>query len=155
MTAWEVGTGQRPFVGLTMGQLIKKVFVKEERPSTADFEDGLKQLVESCWAPEPDDRPTFEEIKEVRPARERAPNGPKARKNECATHGGLPPSRFVGGASLGRRPCASMHANTNFRSRRNSRSSCHYHTASRCPAVFSSRRDPASLIRSFARRLKR
>ena len=53
MTAWEVGTGQRPFENLTMGQLIKKVFVKEERPSTADFEDGLKQpstaMVWSAW----------------------------------------------------------------------------------------------------------
>jgi hypothetical protein len=82
MTAWEVGTGQRPFEGLTMGQLIKKVFVKEERPSTADFEDGLKQLVESCWAPEPDDRPTFEEIKEVRPARERSERTERTERTE-------------------------------------------------------------------------
>ena len=68
---WEIWTGKVPFEGLKMSQLIRKVCDKGERPSTDGFDEGMKGLVEKCWAQNPDERPNFEEIKEVRVRRAR------------------------------------------------------------------------------------
>ena len=72
MTAWEIFSGDVPYEGFKPSQLLKTVCVKQERPSTEGFEIGTKKLLEACWAHEPDDRSTFEEVKEVRPAGERS-----------------------------------------------------------------------------------
>ncbi|GMI27431.1 hypothetical protein TeGR_g679, partial [Tetraparma gracilis] len=65
VSLWEISTGKVPFEGLKMSQLIRKVCDKGERPSTDGFDEGMKKLVEKCWARDPDERPNFEEIKEV------------------------------------------------------------------------------------------
>ena len=70
MTAWEIFSGDVPYEGFKPSQLIKTVCVKQERPSTEGFEIGTKKLLEACWAHEPDDRSTFEEVKKVRLASE-------------------------------------------------------------------------------------
>ena len=68
---WEIWTGKVPFEGLKLGQLIKKVCYEKKRPSTDGLDVGMKKLVEKCWAHDPDERPNFEEIKEVRVRRAR------------------------------------------------------------------------------------
>jgi hypothetical protein len=66
MTAWEIVTESTPFEGLKPLQIMKKVCMKGERPSTEGFDEDTKKLVEMCWAQEPDERLTFEEIEKVR-----------------------------------------------------------------------------------------
>jgi hypothetical protein len=63
VTVWEVLTGERPFAGLKPAQVIMKVCMKGHRPPVPE-KTGLPAIVEvmqQCWSPAPDDRPTFAE----------------------------------------------------------------------------------------------
>ena len=66
ITAWETITGRVPYSGLKPGQILKKVY-KAERPEGGmeGIDEDLKALVEKCWAAEPDDRPSFGQVKDA------------------------------------------------------------------------------------------
>ena len=56
IVAWEVLTAKVPWEGYSLAKLTKAI-IKEERPPLP--QQGDFQLVESCWAQEAKDRPTF------------------------------------------------------------------------------------------------
>ena len=64
MVILEVLSGQVPFVGDGDFVVVRKVIVGEfpRRPEEAWFTSGVWALLESCWAPEPPDRPRLEYV---------------------------------------------------------------------------------------------
>ena len=63
---WEILTQDRPFPGLSQGQIIAQVCVKGKRPPVPDAPgmSDIVELMERCWAPEPSERPAFAELAE-------------------------------------------------------------------------------------------
>ncbi|CAG2123505.1 unnamed protein product, partial [Medioppia subpectinata] len=65
VTLWEMFTfGHEPWIGLNGAQILHKIDQEEERlpqPNACPFE--IYQLLLQCWAPKPNDRPTFEALK--------------------------------------------------------------------------------------------
>ncbi|ELU18506.1 hypothetical protein CAPTEDRAFT_168170 [Capitella teleta] len=78
VTLWEMFTnGQEPWVGLNGTQILEKIDQEGERLRQPDFcPRDIYQLMLQCWAHKPQDRPTFEALKdfltEVRPLEMRA-----------------------------------------------------------------------------------
>jgi serine/threonine protein kinase len=64
LIVFELVTGQTAFSReLTKYQIGFKVVVKDERPEIPKFViPAVRNLIMDCWATEPDDRPSFEEI---------------------------------------------------------------------------------------------
>lgn len=63
IVAWEVWTGQQPYSELPLIEIIFGVTTNGIRPPIEAVEESdLADLIERCWAQEPDERPTFEEI---------------------------------------------------------------------------------------------
>ena len=62
MMLWEMATGQVPFAK-SQPYAIMSMITKGVRPETPeDAPEGLIDLIEKCWAQNPDDRPTFVDI---------------------------------------------------------------------------------------------
>lgn len=62
MVVYETISGQPPFHEYNTYVIIMKV-VEGERPSRAvGFTDRLWKMLRQCWAPQPDDRPSVEEV---------------------------------------------------------------------------------------------
>lgn len=60
---WEIITQEYPFDGLSWPQILCIVVVNQQRPVIPDeWEPSLKNLINRCWAPNPAERPTFQEI---------------------------------------------------------------------------------------------
>lgn len=78
VTLWEMFTyGQEPWVGLNGTQILEKIDLDGERLRQPDAcPRDVYQLMLQCWAHKPQDRPTFEALKdflcEVRPREMRA-----------------------------------------------------------------------------------
>ncbi|XP_024372021.1 uncharacterized protein [Physcomitrium patens] len=64
MTCYEILTGLLPFIGCPNGSIHEKVMRGERPPfpEKQDIPEILKGLINKCWATDPDDRPTFDEI---------------------------------------------------------------------------------------------
>jgi len=63
LVMWEALTGQFPFSGYSLSQLIMNVHTKGERPEIPEgTHPDFKALIQSCWAQEPEARPAFSEI---------------------------------------------------------------------------------------------
>ena len=64
MVIYEVLGGQTPYASCTPHVVIQKILDGERprRPQGASFTDGLWGMVELCWEPEPDDRPTLNAV---------------------------------------------------------------------------------------------
>lgn len=67
MVILEVLSGQVPFQGCTDPVVIQRVLKGEhpERPQGPWFTDDLWGMLERCWLPKPNDRPTVEDILEI------------------------------------------------------------------------------------------
>lgn len=64
LITYEIITGEEPFKSLQIYELPSKV-VNGERPIINNFvPDSYKDLIESCWSSNPEDRPSFDEIVE-------------------------------------------------------------------------------------------
>ena len=62
---YEILTLQIPFEGLTYGMICKKVSVNGDRPEFKyPIPDCYHSLIARCWAQDPEERPTFEQIVE-------------------------------------------------------------------------------------------
>lgn len=64
MTCYEILTGNLPFANVT-NQSIHEHVMANRRPEgldELDIPDLLKELVKNCWATDPDERPTFDDI---------------------------------------------------------------------------------------------
>jgi serine/threonine protein kinase len=62
---WELYTRQKPWEGMfeSEDELINAVCDEEERPPIPpECPKQLRSLIERCWAPNPEDRPSFQEI---------------------------------------------------------------------------------------------
>lgn len=60
---WEIITKEYPFEGLAWAQILCVVVVNRQRPPIPDdWEPNLKTLIKRCWAADPHERPTFQEI---------------------------------------------------------------------------------------------
>ncbi|TDL20573.1 kinase-like protein [Rickenella mellea] len=66
---WEIFTGQVPFSNLRDGEVILAVAVNDKRPSrptdpatSCGLDDEHWKLMKSCWATQPVDRPSMEEL---------------------------------------------------------------------------------------------
>ncbi|KAH0795431.1 TKL family protein kinase [Histomonas meleagridis] len=60
---WEMLTGGTPFDGLTPFQIMTAVCQNAQRPQIPeDSPEGLTNLINACWAQDPTDRPSFEEV---------------------------------------------------------------------------------------------
>ena len=63
MLLYEMSEGVRPFKGLTTNDIFNRVINYDTRPRFTDRTPyALQQLISRCWAREPEERPTFEEI---------------------------------------------------------------------------------------------
>ncbi|KAK8886661.1 Actin- protein 3 [Tritrichomonas musculus] len=63
---YEILTGKTPFMGLSLGQLIKKVAINAERPElTSDISPPYQELLQNCWSQNQSERPKFEDIVEA------------------------------------------------------------------------------------------
>ena len=64
ITLWEMATGQEPFSTVSsVESLVRHVCIEHARPPVpTTWGRSLQKLVSSCWMPQPDQRPTFEEI---------------------------------------------------------------------------------------------
>jgi serine/threonine protein kinase len=58
---WEVMTRKEVFVGLTANQIIARVVKSELRPTVPE-DCLLAELMQSCWAQNPADRPAFKHV---------------------------------------------------------------------------------------------
>ena len=66
MILWEMLSKKIPFSNLEPAQVIYTVVILKNRPFLgSDVPTPLKNLIERCWAHEPDERPTFQEIYEL------------------------------------------------------------------------------------------
>jgi serine/threonine protein kinase len=64
MIVFEVLTGDMPWRGLNQMQIMMQVCIQKDRPKIdGDAPADLVALMERCWAPEPDARPCFADIK--------------------------------------------------------------------------------------------
>lgn len=64
LITYEIITGEEPFKSIQIYELPSKV-VNGERPIINNFvPDSYKDLIESCWSSNPEDRPSFDEIVE-------------------------------------------------------------------------------------------
>jgi hypothetical protein len=64
MIVFEVLTGDTPWSGLNQMQIMMQVCIQKARPKIdGDAPADLVALMERCWAPEPDARPCFADIK--------------------------------------------------------------------------------------------
>lgn len=69
MTVWEMYTRHRAYDDLpedevSLPDLLERIVVQHLRPKVPEgCPLPLKSLIESCWAANPDDRPTFTELK--------------------------------------------------------------------------------------------
>ena len=60
---YEILTGKTPFMGLSLGQLIKKVAINAERPElTSDISPPYQELLQNCWSQNQSERPKFEDF---------------------------------------------------------------------------------------------
>ncbi|KAG5285606.1 hypothetical protein AALO_G00005310 [Alosa alosa] len=66
VTLWEMFThGQEPWLGLNGSQILHKIDKEGERlPKPEDCPQDIYNVVLQCWAPKPDDRPTFAALRE-------------------------------------------------------------------------------------------
>jgi serine/threonine protein kinase len=64
---WELCTLQTPYKHIQSGEeFLKEVFVGDWRESTSDIPSkSLRQLIEECWQPNPERRPTMERVVKV------------------------------------------------------------------------------------------
>ncbi|KAH0790031.1 TKL family protein kinase [Histomonas meleagridis] len=63
LVLYEMYTKKIPFDGLEPAQVIYRVLVQQERPSLPDdTPQGLSELIQNCWATDPNVRPSFNEI---------------------------------------------------------------------------------------------
>ncbi|GLC39870.1 hypothetical protein PLESTF_000919300 [Pleodorina starrii] len=62
---WEMYTGQRPYGGLTHGQILHAITTGKPLPLGASCPQPLRVFLTRCLAPKPTDRPTFPEIIEM------------------------------------------------------------------------------------------
>jgi len=65
MTIFEVLTRAHPWDDCSQAQIVMKVALKDERPSMPEDHDApedLVDLMETCWALNPDDRPWFADV---------------------------------------------------------------------------------------------
>ena len=63
MLLWEILVGAYPFKGKTAVQIAYSVCKKKDRPKIPNrTPEGLKFLIQQCWAQNPEDRPTFHQI---------------------------------------------------------------------------------------------
>ncbi|EAY03825.1 TKL family protein kinase [Trichomonas vaginalis G3] len=63
MILYEMTQNVRPFKNMKMEEIFDLVLKKDRRPTFyLDLPDSLKALIEACWATNPNDRPSFEEI---------------------------------------------------------------------------------------------
>eukprot|EP00775_Hariotina_reticulata_P004756 gene4756-5006_t len=59
---WEAWTGEAAFKGLHLGQVCHVVVTQDARPEVpANMPFGFRQLMQQCWAKEPERRPTMRE----------------------------------------------------------------------------------------------
>lgn len=59
---WEMYSGQRPFGGLTHGQILHAVSTGKMLSISPSCPSPLKAFLQKCMAPKADDRPTFQQI---------------------------------------------------------------------------------------------
>lgn len=62
MTCYEVVTGKLPFQDVFDSELVLKIKAGDRPQLPSDLGDGLEGLIKLCWHPEPQRRPTFEDI---------------------------------------------------------------------------------------------
>ena len=64
ITLWELITSENPFSGMRQMQIVNTVLRYDERPKIPDsISKELKELTEKCWSKNPDERPTFHQIR--------------------------------------------------------------------------------------------
>ena len=59
---WELLTQDEPFRGIAPMQIMRLIDRGERPPFPANAHPAYRNLVEACWAGDPDTRPTFDEI---------------------------------------------------------------------------------------------
>ncbi|OHT10646.1 TKL family protein kinase [Tritrichomonas foetus] len=60
---WEIISHKLPFSGLSPTQIVAQVLMNDIRPAIPEnVNQPLRQLITDCWAKDPNDRPTFDEI---------------------------------------------------------------------------------------------
>lgn len=63
---WELYTGSRPYAGLTHGEIVHRVVAVGARPAfPRSAPQGWRGLAEECWAQQPEQRPSFEQVSAV------------------------------------------------------------------------------------------
>lgn len=63
ITLWELFTGGTPYAGIPRALIGHNVAVKGMRPELPSFTPpDYSQIVKACWAQEPEQRPTFEQV---------------------------------------------------------------------------------------------
>jgi len=62
MVIYETISGHLPFHQHTDWTVVKKVTAGKRPPREAGFTDGLWKMLEICWAPQPKDRPSIEDV---------------------------------------------------------------------------------------------
>lgn len=60
--AYEAATGQIPFDGLDPQVIINHVVINDLRPHLPQLPNGVEALIKTCWATDPSDRPSFDDI---------------------------------------------------------------------------------------------
>lgn len=61
-TLWELCTGELPFAGVEPIHVAVLVASGKTLPIPDHVPSGLASVMRSCWAPEPADRPSFDEL---------------------------------------------------------------------------------------------
>jgi len=63
---WEVWTGTPAFEAMHFGQVCSAVVVNDVRPPvTAECPPAYAALMRSCWARDPEQRPSMEEVRQA------------------------------------------------------------------------------------------
>ena len=90
VVAWELASGERPYRGLTHGQVLHQVAQGRALAPPASAPPALAAFLRRCLAADPAERPTFEQIaRELLPELERAllsvaPSAPAAEGDAAA-----------------------------------------------------------------------